>query len=88
MNARLGISNEVFHSDDFTNPHINLQTFSLKTLVRKSMDSNMNQYGKLLLSLLERSHLLALNGRYIGDLNGKFTCTMYAAYLPNVCCMS
>ena len=34
-------------------------------------------YGRLLLSLLERSHLLALNGRYTGDLNGRFTCTRY-----------
>ena len=37
----------------------------------------MNQYGKLLLGLLERSHLLALNDHYIGDLNGRLTCTRY-----------
>ena len=42
--------------------------------VRRNEDVNMNEYGKYLLSLCQEHQLRIMNGRILGDLNGKLTC--------------
>ena len=45
---------------------------------RNNMDNKTsNKSGKLLLNLCKETSLSILNGRTVGDLNGKYTCTTY-----------
>ena len=42
--------------------------------VRRNEDTTTNEYGKQLLSLCQEYQMRILNGRFLGDLNGKLTC--------------
>ena len=42
--------------------------------VRRNEDTTANEYGKQLLSLCQDYQMRILNGRFLGDLNGKLTC--------------
>lgn len=49
-----------------------------KIMSRNNLDPKLiNNSGKILLSLCQESGLRILNGRTIGDLNGKYTCITY-----------
>lgn len=74
LNSRIGTLYECLTNDNF-NDHHSDEFITIRD--RRSQDKNTNNYGKLLLNLLNKSHMLVLNGRHVGDLNGKFTCTKY-----------
>ena len=75
FNARLGDSCDVLDKED--EPHIPLphdDTYEF-ILPRVSCDSSaVNQHGKRMLDLCTDNQMYILNGRTLGDFNGKFTC--------------
>ena len=44
---------------------------------RTSQDMTSNKKGKELIELCDKSQLVILNGRKLGDIKGKFTCHKY-----------
>ena len=41
---------------------------------RSSLDSNINEYGRKLITLCQTTDSVIVNGRTVGDISGKMTC--------------
>ena len=77
FNARIGTEKDsIVHSKYFDQDSsiTSINTNSLHTLPRNSYDFTTNSRGTDLLDLCIASDLCIVNGRKIGDTNGKFTC--------------
>ena len=78
FNSRTGNIQEVLHDiTDMT--HINRQEIILDNKIpnRRNEDLTVNQYGKHLLNVIEQAHMIILNGKSLGDLQGSKTCHKY-----------
>ena len=75
FNARVGIKSEstVENSSLFDSTGTKFDDSQQILPERNSQDIKTNTYGTKLLSLCSTSNLVVLNGRKLGDLNGKFT---------------
>ena len=75
LNARLGAKSDIFVNPDL-NEHSNNMTPDPGTLnasPRCSMDKTSNVWGESLIDLCVSHSICVLNGRVLGDLEGKFT---------------
>ena len=78
-NSRTGRLQEQY-SDHFNpyNDNITINdNYDYEPLIRGNEDSTINEFGRKLFNVLENTHLLILNGRMVGDLNGVKTCHTY-----------
>ena len=77
FNARVGSEQDsITHSKYFDNENIttNINTNSQNVYPRNSYDKTVNSRGTDLLDLCISADLNIVNGRKIGDANGKYTC--------------
>ena len=76
LNSRTGAEN------DLLEPNVHIDSMHCldggdKVNVRISNDSVLSQYGKTVIDLCKHNNLLILNGRTLGDLDGKYTSFHY-----------
>ena len=77
FNSRVSRLSDYINNDDDKHtpiPDTYISDECENLLVRQNEDINTNEYGKQLLSLCQEYQLRILNGRTLGDLNGKLTC--------------
>ena len=77
FNSRVSRMSDYINNDDDKHtpiPDTYISDECENLLVRQNEDINTNEYGKQLLSLCQEYQLRILNGRTLGDLNGKLTC--------------
>ena len=78
FNSRTGNIQEVLHDiADMTDIHHQEIILDNKIPNRRNEDLTVNQYGKHLLNVIEQAHMIILNGRSLGDLQGSKTCHKY-----------
>ncbi len=78
FNSRTGSIQESLHIDNnITHPTFNQSEMTSETYIplRTNEDKTVNKFGKLLIDTIEEAHMLILNGRTLGDYDGKRTCT-------------
>ncbi len=78
FNSRTGEIQESLHND-MTHTSFNLPNMTLETHIplRSNKDKKVNKFGKQLIDTMEEAHMLILNGRTLGDYDGKKTCHKY-----------
>ena len=63
--------------DSQSHTDINTNDETICILKRYSEDKISNVYGSLLLDLINSSNMCIMNGKVVGDLDGKYTCHEY-----------
>ena len=77
LNARTGTNSDLVDDDDKHLPFDDEYIVDSVPMKRTSLDSIVNSRGKRLLDLCIQSSLHIVNGRFLGDTNGNFTCFKY-----------
>ena len=77
MNSRIGFKQENINIDfdEIHDTAINIASNYIKNVIfnRISQDKSVNEYGNVLLDMVNSSDMYILNGRTLGDLSGKYT---------------
>ena len=83
LNSRTGTENDVLEPNvEIDGLHcLDCTNCTNKTNIRISKDSVINQYGKNVIEPCKHHNLLILNGRTLGDLDGKYTSFHYIKWL-------
>jgi exonuclease III len=78
FNCRTGnIQENIYDITDLTDDRRLESRTEINIPPRHNEDVTVNKYGKLLLGLIEQAHMIILNGRTLGDLQGSKTCHKY-----------
>ena len=85
MNSRIGFKQENINTDfdEIQDIAINIANNYNKNVIynRISQDKSVNEYGNVLLDIVNSSDMYILNGRTSGDLSGKYHFTATEAVL-------
>ena len=75
INSRTGtLADHIMQDDNTYTPTGDTYVSDTNIRARCSEDASTNEYGKKLLEVCKNARLRILNGRILGDLNGKMTC--------------
>ena len=75
FNSRTGtLADHIMQDDNTYTPTGDTYVSDTNIRARCSEDASTNEYGKKLLEVCKNARLRILNGRILGDLNGKMTC--------------
>ena len=77
LNARTGLLQEKYY-DDFEENHANCNIIEGRNRpalpIRNNKDKKVLGHGNILMEIINSTQLTIVNGRTVGDLEGKFTC--------------
>ena len=79
LNSRTAKMNEMLETSKELDMDDNCFAFDDKVSnrCRNSEDENINQFGRRLIDMCRHTNMLILNGRKIGDIQGRYTCHHY-----------